>query len=344
MNVRLFRLLRLCGLALVLALALASCTRTASREADASGKIRDIIPTDYSVNAHWAIQSAKTPLPVDVFFVHPTTYGPPANGKYNADLDDAELNALTDRMAVRWMTAAFSPFCNVFAPRYRQVNIEVLAMDEARKAHYLETAVQDVQAALAYYLKNLNQGRPFILASHSQGSNVLQAVLLRHPEMIDKSKLVAAYMPGWSFTPDNLRAMGLDLGTRPGQTGVLLTWNTVGPGGKSPTVLKGAICVNPLSWSTDTREYPASLNLEARIYQEDGQPLRIPRFTSARIVDTGGQRVLQVPTPEPDVLEILNMSMGPEVYHRYDYDFFFQNIMDNAGLRCRTYLSRHTDR
>jgi hypothetical protein len=40
-------------------------------------------------------------------------------------------------------------------------------------------------------------------------------------------------------------------------------------------------------------------------------------------------------------LNQLNMSMGPSCYHRYDYDFFFQNIADNAALRCKQYLSEH---
>ncbi len=294
--------------------------------------------TDYSRAAHWSIQANDITHPIDVFFVHPTTYGPPSNGKYNADLDDAELNARTDREAVNWMTDAFSGCCNVFAPRYRQMNIEVLSMSEARKAHYMEAAINDVQAAFAYYLKHLNNGRPYILAGHSQGSNALLEVLLRHPDMLERSKLVAAYMPGWTFTSKNLRDMGLELSRRPDRTGALITWNTVGPDGVSPVVREGAVCVNPLSWTTDSKQYPASRNRGARILLNDGKALEVDHFTAAHIADRNGQRVLEIPTPEPEILKQLNMSMGPEVYHRYDYDFFFNNIRENVKVRCEAYL------
>ncbi|MFW5489238.1 MAG: DUF3089 domain-containing protein [Desulfovibrio sp.] len=338
MDKRFSHILRIAS-ALLLLVLLAGCQQSVHRTVTYhSETASSIVTTDYSRPDRWAIQAQNITHPVDVFFVHPTTYGPPSNGKLNADLDDAKLNALTDRMAVRWMTAAFSDHCNVFAPRYRQMNIEVLAMSEQDRARYLEVAIRDVQAAFAYYLEHLNQGRPFILASHSQGSNVLLDVLLRHPNMLDKSKLVAAYMPGWTFTAANRNALGLHLGTAPDQTGVLLTWNTVGPDGKSPTVSKGATCVNPLSWTTNTKEVPTSANKGARIYMESGNPLTIDHFTAARIADQNGQQVLEIPTPKPDVLKQLNMSMGPEVYHRYDYDFFFNNIRDNVATRCAAYL------
>lgn len=293
---------------------------------------------DYSKKQNWSMLPEKTAHAIDVFFVHPTTYGPPANGKYTASLDDKALNAKTDKDSVRWVTAAFSDSCNVFAPRYRQVNIEVMKMGDAEKAKYLETPVKDITAAFAYYLRHLNKGRPFILASHSQGSNVLLLMLLRNPGLLDKSKLVAAYMPGWTFTDADLARMGLSLGRRPDETGVLLTWNTVGPGGVSPTVLPGARCVNPLSWTTDQKEYPASMDIAARILREDKPPLVVPHFTAARINDSGA---LEIPTPRPEIAGQLIMSMGKECYHRYDYDFFFDNVKANAKLRCETYRREH---
>ena len=293
---------------------------------------------DYSQDKNWSVLSKKITQAVDVFFVHPTTYLPPANGKYIASLDDAVLNAKTDTEAVDRITAAFSKSCNVFAPRYRQVNIEVLGMDDKEKNRYLAVPIADVTAAFTYYLKHLNKGRPFILASHSQGSNVLLAMLSRNPGLLDKNKLVAAYMPGWTFTDADLARLGLPLGERPEATGVLLTWNTVGPGGSSPTLAPGARCVNPLSWTTDTGTYPASMDIAARIFLDAATPLVIKHFTSAGINQAGA---LEIPTPRPDIAKRLNMSLGKECYHRYDYDFFFYNILENVELRCKTYLKAH---
>lgn len=310
---------------------LGGCKKQAGEKAGVAG-------TDYSIEKNWAIKCEDIKHEIDVFFVHPTTYGPPANGKYNADLDDEELNAKTDFEAVNWMTAAYSENCNVFAPRYRQVNIEVLSMPEEKRGEYFKYPVADIKNAFAYYLENLNGGRPFILASHSQGSNVLQLILMANPEMIDKEKLVAAYMVGWTFTDEQLEQMGLELCNSPEQTGCLISWNTIGIGGSSPTLNEGARCVNPLSWTSDTEEYPASMNKAAKILFADGTQGVIENFTSAKINDAGG---LVVQSPKADVAAKLNMSMGEGCYHRYDYDFFFYNIIDNVKLRCDTYLEEH---
>lgn len=300
-------------------------------------KMKDSTTPDYSNNKYWSVKSDIN-HGIDVFFVHPTTYGPPANGKYVADLNDEQLNEVTDRGTVNWITAAFSEQCNVFAPRYRQVNIEVMKMEEARKSAYMKIGIGDVKAAFKYYLNNINNGRPFILASHSQGSNVLLEILLNNPNLLDKSKLVAAYMPGWTFTNQNIADLGLPLSEKADQTGCLITWNTIGPGGISPTVKKGARCVNPLSWNTETKEQPASLNVEAKILLSPDKQILIKNFTAARINKDGA---LEIPTPDPNIAEQLNMSLGKEVYHRYDYDFFFGNVKENVKKRCAAYLKEH---
>lgn len=292
---------------------------------------------DYSQNRYWSIKAEKISHPVDVFFVHPTTYGPPANGHFIADLDDKKLNKVTDRDTVNWITAAFSGSCNVFAPRYRQVNIAVMKLGGAEKQGYMEIPVSDIKAAFKYYLDNLNGGRPFILASHSQGSNVMQLVLLDNPDLLDHDKLVAAYMPGWTFTDKDLDELGLELSESPDQTGCLITWNTIGPGGTSPTVSKGAKCVNPLSWNTSKKEFPASMNAGAKIFISPEKTLEVKHFTSARINNEGA---LEIPTPPENIAKQLNMSLGKEVYHRYDYDFFFHNVAQNVKKRCEAYLNK----
>ncbi|ACS79508.1 DUF3089 domain-containing protein [Maridesulfovibrio salexigens] len=293
---------------------------------------------DYSEDKLWSIKDENIRHKIDVFFVHPTTYGPPANGHLIADLNDQKLNRITDRDTVQWITGAFAESCNVFAPRYRQMNIEVLQMDDRHLQEYLKTPVADIENAFKYYLNNINNGRPFILASHSQGSFVLQTLLRKNPELLDKSKLVAAYMPGWTFTDQDLHDLGLKLSEKPDQTGCLITWNTIGPGGESPTIKKGARCVNPLSWSTATKEFPASMNIKAKIFLSPEKKLLIKNFTAARINKDGA---LEVPTPKPAVLSQLNMSLGKEVYHRYDYDFFFYNVQENVKQRCAAYLKEH---
>ncbi|WP_415718280.1 DUF3089 domain-containing protein [Maridesulfovibrio sp.] len=291
---------------------------------------------NYALNKYWSIRDDNPTKKIDLFFVHPTTYGPPSNGHLIADLDNKKLNRITDRDTIQWITSAFADSCNVFAPRYRQMNIEVLKSGGQKE--YIRTPVSDIKAAFKYYLNNLNNGRPFILAAHSQGSYVTRNLMLENPQLVDKNKLVAAYLPGWTFTDKDLADLGMKLSERPDQTGCFITWNTVGPGGISPTVEKGAHCVNPLSWNTETKEFPASDNIEAKIFINENKILRVKNFTAARINAAGA---LEIPTPPQEVLKQLNMSLGKEVYHRYDYDFFFYNIKENVKERCEAYLKNH---
>ena len=66
-----------------------------------------------------AIFPAPSAPPVaDVFYVHPTSY---VGAKWNGPVDDAALNAATDRVATRIRERVLD-CCAVYAPRYRQAN------------------------------------------------------------------------------------------------------------------------------------------------------------------------------------------------------------------------------
>ena len=253
---------------------------------------------------------------------------------FNAPIDDPAINAVTDG-TVQSQASVFQENCNVYAPRYRQMSIEVLGMDETSRDKYLAIAEADMLRAFTYYLEHYNQGRPFILAAHSQGSNVVKRFLADHRDLVPDDRLVAAYLIGWTFTGDDLKRLRLPLAETPEQTGALITWNTIGNGGKSPVLLPGALCVNPLTFTAAPGEAPASLNSYALIDLKDGSIVKKPHFTSARINAEGG---LEIPTPaiEGD----LEMGMGKAVYHHYDYAFFYGNLVENVVARCKAWLER----
>lgn len=286
---------------------------------------------DYSSDYYWTIRADKPAKVFDVFYVHPTTYGDTADG-LNQSFDNKKVRAATEA-TTRQQIGVYDRPCNVFAPRYRQVSIKVLGMKEAEGEPYKKIATDDVVAAFKYYLKHLNQGRPYIIAAHSQGSMITLRLLKAHRDLVDDKKLIAAYLPGWTFTDADLKAIKLPFATGPRQTGCVLAWNTIAQGGKSPTLFAGAHCINPLSWTDDKQEQPASKNLYALIDMGDGTTKKIPHFTSARIGGNGGLII-----PVPAIVNELNMSMGAGVFHRYDIDFFYGNIIQNVGERCQAWL------
>src|SRR5512141_864925 len=57
---------------------------------------------------------AGSDAPVDVFFVHPTTFF--SNTQWNQPLDDADTNKRTDRGPLRAQASAFNGCCAVYAP------------------------------------------------------------------------------------------------------------------------------------------------------------------------------------------------------------------------------------
>jgi hypothetical protein len=108
----------------------------------------------------------------DVFFIYPTTYTDKQmpNG-WNADIDDEAINKKTDNSTILYQASIFNKYCRVFAPRYRQANIEAFYSDDKQKTDVaFDTAYEDVRNAFEYYLEYYNHGQPIIIASHSQGT------------------------------------------------------------------------------------------------------------------------------------------------------------------------------
>lgn len=288
---------------------------------------------DYSKKSCWLRIEKNPKKAFDVFFVYPTTYMNDKDGM-NARLDNKEANKGAESAYQRQATV-FKEMCNIYVPRYRQASIKVLSIPEKDRGKYLNIGLEDVHEAFKYYLKHYNNGRPYIIASHSQGSQIVRNFLLKYGSLIDKKKLVAVYAIGYTFTPEHLKKMELSLAVKADQTGGIIVWNTVGKNGKSPVVEPGALCVNPLSWTNSHVEQPKSKDLYARILLENGKFLKIPHFTSAKI-DKRGTLVI----PAPSIIKQLQMGMGPEVYHGYDYDFFYGNLVENVAVRCKAWKKK----
>ena len=90
---------------------------------------------------------------------------------WNANIDDSKINSKTDKESILYQATVFNKYCRIFAPRYRQANLDAFYTKNKKAANAaLDTAYQDVKNAFEYYLKHYNNGRPIIIASHSQGT------------------------------------------------------------------------------------------------------------------------------------------------------------------------------
>jgi hypothetical protein len=178
-----------------------------------------LLKTNYEDLNNWAAHPWKTdpsdsipdPLKknyykdslVDVFFIHPTTYTQKRFADWNASLDDAALNKKTDESSILYQASVFNESNRVFAPRYRQAHIKSFFIDENISNAYFDIAYSDIKDAFQFYLDHYNNGRPIIIAGHSQGTKHAGRLL---KEFFDgkplQAKLVCAYLIGMPV-PEN---------------------------------------------------------------------------------------------------------------------------------------------
>ena len=137
---------------------------------------------DYSQTSCW-YQIPEITKEVDTFFVYPTEYLASNEGDPDyATLDNAVMLDGVENIDHRFLASVYEDSTNVFMPYYRQASFRVQG-DAWRKTGDIRNALKDaspyadITAALDYYFENYNNGRPFILASHSQGSGICSLVL-----------------------------------------------------------------------------------------------------------------------------------------------------------------------
>jgi hypothetical protein len=195
----------------------------------------------------------------DVFFLHPTTFTDQKEAaRSNAAIDDDYINAKTDYSTILFQASAFNEQSRVFSPRYRQAHIgNFYGADSALAVQALQLAYTDVRNAFRYYLQHNNNGRPIIIASHSQGA--LMAIELLKEFFDNKplqQQLVVAYVVGWPLEINSFKS--LQACAQPAQTNCVCSWRTFKMGYEAPWVKKekaraaSMIVTNPLSWTTDT--------------------------------------------------------------------------------------------
>ncbi|MBQ7563982.1 MAG: DUF3089 domain-containing protein [Lachnospiraceae bacterium] len=304
--------------------------------------------TDYSDQKNW-IQLPKIEKPVDTFYIYPTAYmtTDPKAPTYCGSADPAMRAIATANFNAN--KGVYEEATNVFAPFYSQTSVYALQdMGGPEAAEVLSHDPRsDLYAALDYYFEKLNDGRPFILAGHSQGSMMIRIILKdymqAHPEYYEQ--MVAAYAIGYSITKEDLEnypylkfAEGAD------DTGVIVSYNTEGEGnGESRLVLEGAISINPLNWKRDDTYAPASENLGTRITDAAGTAaIASPGVADAK-VDTKRGVVICSNTDYPYIDTVNGLGLDKQVFgeksfHGNDYSFYYENLKENVGVRVNSYL------
>lgn len=297
--------------------------------------------TDYSDESNW-LRLPEITKEVDTIYLYPTAYIDESEDAAEiADIDNESMRTAAEAVYLK-QGSVFEESTNVFAPFYRQSNLTAVAdlRGDALIDFQHQEQRTDVFAALDYYFENYNEGRPFLIAGHSQGSIMTRIVLdeymEEHPEYYER--MVAAYPIGYSITDEFLEENPhLKFAAAADDTGVIVSWNTEGPANKGHdnlVVEKGALSINPLNWKTDETYASAEENKGSLIENDNGELLHVDGLADAQIDKERGVVVCTT----ADEYVVSNGLFGPASFHNMDYGFYYENIKENVKVRIEAYF------
>ncbi|MEM9921416.1 MAG: DUF3089 domain-containing protein [Bacteroidota bacterium] len=307
-------------------------------------------PPDYGLASNWAalpskadpadrlpdksLQNRQADARPDVFFLHPTTYTQSFKGadKWNAPIDDPKLNEATDESTILHQASIFNGAGRVFAPRYRQAHIYAYFTKSQDAKEAFQLAYQDVKAAFTYYLEHYNEGRPIILAAHSQGTTHAGPILREFFDGTElQDQLIAAYLVGMPVRKDYFK--NIPPCESPEQFNCFCSWRSWERGYYPPThdQEENILVTNPLIWTTDTTYAPKALN-KGTVLRKFNRGFK-KGITDAQV----HQNILWINKPK----FFGSIFIKFKNYHVADYNLFYVNIRENAEARAKAWLDKH---
>ncbi len=301
---------------------------------------------DYRDNTFWAalpemednadnapavvgVEDKQAGADVDVFYVHPTTFLNKAEG-WTADAKSKIQLGPFDPLHLQ--ASVFNGSARIYAPRYRQATLFSFFDESGEGKKALAIAQKDIIDAFIYYLAHYNQGRPFIIAGHSQGSLLLIPVL-RYLERYPTDKFIVAYVPGWSISSEDFDS--LKPCDSPTQLQCFNVWNAKHWGSLPEEFVTtsryvGADCVNPISWKNNEvvankDEHLGGIDIVASSLDKN----------YARAKCHGDMLWVDIPD-NPKYQSTLNKKN----YHLVDYGLFYLNIRENIQQRIDAYRAQ----
>ncbi len=309
-------------------------------------KSPEIVKPNYSDKNSWAVLPENIPEEIsvfkndkkkkqaDVFFIYPTLIDSKNQREWNSDIWDEDIRMDVINRPVKYQASAWIEAGNLYVPFYRQAHIRVFNekfREDGDKA--LDLAYNDIKEAFSYYLENFNEDKPFIIASHSQGTVHAKRLI---SEFIDgkklQEKLIAAYLVGIKVFEDefkNIKPMN-----SPDETGGFVTWNTF-KFNKYPRKdnyenwFKGGVTTNPITWD-DSKETKKDLHKgllfrDLKIFSQNIDIKLIDGIVWSSLPDVPGKILLKT----------------VRSYHFADINLFWVDIRENAQLRVKNWFKKN---
>ena len=280
---------------------------------------------DYTDSTQWFMVNRGGEA--DLFYIISTETGDHMMGGDTCHLADT-YNPLLRKKMLKEMAAVdsfYSGKLNYFSPYYRQVSMNSWGTPDKAFVR-LPVAVEDVMHSWDYYLKHLNQGRPFIIAGFSQGAAATFSILKHMPDSV-RSRLVAAYTIGFKVTQEDLDSISdVKLAQGATDTGVLIGFNSI----KSPESIlyiseNNVACINPVNWRTDAE--PTSFVLYGR-RKNDTLSVWCDTVSHHLIVDGYEQKY---------IMPVIGVAGN---YHHMELKFYYPYIRKNMADRVAAFMAK----
>lgn len=305
--------------------------------------------------SHKLLSVPKHPK-ADVFFLHPTTYI--SSKSWNGPITDAHARRRVDNAVMKYQASAFNGCCRVYAPYYRQATLAFARSFLPSGKLAIALAYRDVVRAFRYYIRHWNQGRPFVLAGHSQGTlhgtRLLEEHIVKTPL---RKQLVAAYLVGFPVQMDRFQRTLAPLTPcqTPRSTGCVASWLTMGaqatpkrykdrlryyPDTKrhEATRTRKILCTHPIRWSSHSakslwKQHRGAVRMRIPFKPTKDLGQALPRTVSGHC----SQGRFWIQSPKAYGFNIL--MLGKDDYHVYDYNLFYMDIRYNAMERVKAFLT-----
>ena len=313
-----------------------------------SRSVSDPIPAapDYAQQEAWFDGKVTADRAYEVFYIVPTCVfdWEEADGTlcHYMDVDKPSHRAKVDG-PLHLAEGIFAEEANFFAPYYRQITIESWMESPSVIQARFEVAFADIEAAFRYYLDHLNEGRPFVLAGHSQGGKAVIELLKRSLTDEEFGRMIAAYPLGYPVR-DTDRSPRLVPASDATGTGVFVTFNSVSAPDKLPPLLQGSwAAINPLNWRTDTEPSTPAQHLGMVFTNADGSI----QSEQAQVIEAhldAETRALIVSGVDPQAYYVPSLAglFPPGNYHVVELNFFYRNLQQNVKDRAATFFRNHT--
>lgn len=268
-------------------------------------------------DGNWYISKGQSPK-ADVFYIVSTEImdGKDSKGKdhYIGKLTEEERAAIKAEMD--FVHNMFGDSVNFYSPYYRQFTFSALNLPEKELAKIRSKASDDVIDAFRLYMRQMNNGRPFILAGFSQGGmHLIDVVKQMKPE--EYERMVTAYSMGYRLSAEDLKHPQVKAAESAGDLGTIVSFNSVTtPEDAWDVVSKDAVtCMNPINFRTD--EEKASF-----VYNADTLSVHVDSKHNLLIVESKNMEAYRFPP--------LESFCKPGNLHHWDLMFYGNSIRKNA--------------